>query len=123
MSVMVELTLPFPPSVNRYYRNLHGRTLISAEGRAYKELVGRIVQWHRASKQIEDRIELQITLHPPDKRRRDIDNSCKAILDSLQKAGVFLDDSQVDRLFVERGEIERPAGSAVVVIKTIGWNE
>ena len=33
---MIKLELPFPPSMNRYYRNLNGRTLLSAKGRKYK---------------------------------------------------------------------------------------
>ena len=31
------LDLPFPPSLNTYYRNVHGRTLLSAKGREYKQ--------------------------------------------------------------------------------------
>ena len=42
---MVELTLPWPPSVNGYWRHpttgkLAGRHLISEAGRAYREAVG-----------------------------------------------------------------------------------
>jgi crossover junction endodeoxyribonuclease RusA len=34
-------------------------------------------------------------VHPPDNRRRDADNVQKSVLDALQHAGVFWDDSQV----------------------------
>lgn len=30
------LTLPWPPSVNRYWRAVNGRNILSAEGRAYR---------------------------------------------------------------------------------------
>jgi crossover junction endodeoxyribonuclease RusA len=41
---------------------------------------------------------------PPDRRRRDLDNLQKAVLDSLAHAGIYADDSQVDLLVVRRRE-------------------
>ena len=46
----------------------------------------------------------------------DIDNSCKAILDSIQDAGIIDDDSQVWKLTIERG-ITHTGGSCVVMIE------
>jgi crossover junction endodeoxyribonuclease RusA len=115
---MIVLTLPFPPSVNGYWRNINGRTLISAKGRAYKKAVARLAQWNYAAKQLESRLEVVVILHPPDRRKRDIDNSMKALLDSMQAAGVYLDDSQIDRLAIERGEIKK-GGAAIVTISEI----
>lgn len=50
------------------------------------------------------RIKVSMCAFPPDKRRRDLDNLNKIILDSLQKAGLFHDDSQIDYLSIERCE-------------------
>lgn len=36
---MITLELPFPPSVNTYWRRVNGKTLISAKGRAYANQV------------------------------------------------------------------------------------
>jgi len=44
------LDLPFPPSLNTYYRNVHGRTLLSAKGREYKQDV--LVTVHRLGKSV-----------------------------------------------------------------------
>ena len=85
---MIILTLPFPPSVNGYWRNINGRTLISAKGRAYKKAVARLVQWNHAANKLQGRLVVLVALHPPDRRKRDIDNSMKALLDSMQAAGV-----------------------------------
>jgi crossover junction endodeoxyribonuclease RusA len=115
---MITLTLPFPPSVNGYWRNINGRTLISAKGRAYKNAVARLVQWNHAAKQLQSRLEVLVILLPPDRRKRDIDNSMKALLDSMQAAGVYLDDSQIDRLVIERGDVEK-GGAVIVTIKEI----
>lgn len=51
----MRLTLPFPPSVNKYYRHINkgqlaGRTLISEEGRAFRSAVDAVVRQARARK-------------------------------------------------------------------------
>jgi len=38
------ISLPWPPSNNRYYRHNLGRTHISAEGQAYRDSVARIIK-------------------------------------------------------------------------------
>ena len=104
---MIVLSLPFPPSVNGYWRNINGRTLISAKGRAYKRAIAKLVQWNHAAKKLQGRLTVEVILHPPDRRKRDIDNSMKALLDSMQVAGVYLDDSQIDKLVIERRDVEK----------------
>lgn len=51
---------------------------------------------------INSRIKLTIDAYPPDKRKRDLDNLFKAVLDSLQAAEIFPDDCQVDELSIKR---------------------
>ena len=51
------------------------------------------------------RIALAMDAFPPDKRVRDIDNLMKPTLDSLQHAGVFFDDEQIDILIGRRREV------------------
>ena len=53
-------------------------------------------------KPLEGRLGVSINAHPPDARRRDLDNLFKSVLDSLQHANVFLDDSQIDFLSIHR---------------------
>jgi crossover junction endodeoxyribonuclease RusA len=109
------LTLPYPPSVNRYYRRVGQRTLISKEGRDYRAAVIRLAN---TKTPIYGRLDVSVLLSPPDKRRRDLDNTLKALLDALQHAGVYLDDSQIDRLLVERSGVIK-GGQAEVVIQSM----
>ena len=112
------LELPYPPSLNRYWRNLGDRVLISKAGRAYRANVLAAVfeQLGAGRTRVDARLKVEITVYPPDRRRRDLDNVCKAVLDSLAHAGVYGDDSQIDDLRVLRGDVRKP-GVAVVRVE------
>ncbi|MFA1646288.1 MAG: RusA family crossover junction endodeoxyribonuclease [Enterobacteriaceae bacterium] len=106
----MKLMLPFPPSVNTYWRApnkgpLKGRHLISAKGRAYQSAACSAIvdQLRRLPKPSTAPAAVEIILFPPDSRRRDIDNYNKALFDALTHAGVWEDDSQVKRMLVEWG--------------------
>lgn len=51
------------------------------------------------------RLAVSIRVYPPDKRRRDLDNLMKCLIDALQHAGMYQDDSQIDRLLVTREDL------------------
>ena len=53
----------------------------------------------------EDPVEVIIRLYPPDNRKRDIDNHVKSTLDLVSRAGIWVDDSQVDKLTVIRDDV------------------
>ena len=97
---MIELVLPYPPSVNRYYRRVGPRTLISQQGRRYREYVAALVK-SAGLRPVPGRVELGLEFYPPDRRRRDLDNVLKALWDALEKGGAYHDDSQVKKVTAE----------------------
>lgn len=108
----LRLPLPYPPSINHYYRYVGGRPLISKSGREYRKRVVGAVEDELLSP-LDGRLDLSIDVYPPDRRRRDLDNVQKPLLDALQHAGVYLDDSQIDRLLTVRQKVV--AGGQVIV--------
>lgn len=118
------LALPFPPTTNKYYRNVRGRMMISKAGRDYKVAVANV--WKDQCGQIvTGPVWLSVVLTAPDRRRRDIDNFAgKALLDSLKELA-YLDDSQVERLHAEwargpgGGRMVSTPGSAVVCVRSL----
>ena len=100
----------WPPSVNGLYRAINGRSILTKKARA----------WYKNNKlmlqPMEGRLGVTIKLYPPDKRRRDIDNYSKAVLDLLTKSEAWIDDEQVDVLHVERHNIVPKPGKVTIEI-------
>jgi crossover junction endodeoxyribonuclease RusA len=115
----ISLVLGFPPSTNRYWRNLAGRTVLSKAGRLYKETVAMTVrkQLGMPVQAMTGPVAVHIDLCPPDRRRRDIDNHAgKGLLDALQAAGVYEDDSQIVELHAYMRDVEKGGRCAVEVM-------
>jgi crossover junction endodeoxyribonuclease RusA len=102
---MIILRLPYPPSMNGYWRTFQNRQIISADGRKYREAVIAKVDDFK----LDGRLKVEIEATMPDRRRRDIDNLFKAVLDALTHAQVWGDDNQIDDLRIVRApEIAAP---------------
>ncbi len=115
----MELVLPYPPSVNHYWRHFRGRTLISRGGRAYRQQVMTQCQGMGGQPPRDGRLALAMDAFPPDRRRRDLDNIQKPVLDAMQHAGVYLDDSQIDLLITRRRQPDKPHGHLAVEIRDV----
>ena len=94
---------PYPPSVNSYW-GFHGsHRFLTPKAKAFKQEVVLASIGHE--KYGANRLFVSVILNAPDRRIRDIDNYCKSLGDAMCQAGLFDDDSQIDKLMVERGAI------------------
>ena len=114
---MITLVLPYPPSINHYWRRVGNQTLLSRDGRAFRDRVIETVFLAGRKPPIEGEIAVSLFAYPPDQRRRDIDNLIKSTLDALEHAGVYRDDFQVADLSITRRHCVS-GGKIVVNIKT-----
>lgn len=116
----VSVTTPFPPTLNHnvarrgncYYRDKNYDAFIELVGYEWKRVRPR--KWN-----VERRYAVSISLFYDSKRRYDVDNRVKPVLDALTKAGVWNDDSQVDMIRVRRCEIDKKNPRAEVVVVPI----
>lgn len=111
----LEFTLPWPPSSNTYWRHIilggkhkkaRAHTLISEGGRDYRVAVLQAVRAQQVPRgALKGRLAIHVTAYPPDRRRRDLDNLWKGMLDALTQAGVIADDGDFDDERVVRGPV------------------
>lgn len=113
---MTTAILPYPPSVNNYWKSRWtGKFIqhyISPEGRKFRRRVCDILD---GVPTLTGPVTLLIDVIPPDKRKRDLDNILKALLDALQHAGVYEDDSQIVDLCVAKSRPDKPGRVEVTV--------
>ena len=94
---MIELPI-MACSVNKYYRSWQGRVLISKDGREFKKEVDLLLNNYE---KVLGKIKLTLILHFKDKRKRDLDNYNKVLIDCL-KNKLFEDDDQIYQLYMEK---------------------
>ena len=105
---VIRLILPFPPSVNGLY---------SGKARRFKSKL--YVAWIALAKQallyqevhnLPDFGRVPLEVHyvfgKPDKRGRDVENYCKAVSDFLVDNAIIVDDSYIQRMVLEWGEVD-----------------
>ena len=116
MSKEYKIDLPWPPSINHYYaRRKGGGTRLDDKARDYRINVKVRVLTAKRIATMTGRIGVIIECYPPDKRKRDIDNLPKGVLDGLTHAGIWEDDAQVDELILRRMRIEKGGRITVTI--------
>lgn len=113
----IELELPYPPSVNHYWRRVGARTLISRGGRAFRRRVCAILA-SQGVRPLQGDLLVEAIVFPPDNRRRDVDNVQKALLDALEHGGIYADDNQIVKLAIEKGQVIE-GGKTIVRIRSL----
>ena len=110
-----ELCLSWPPTVNHYWKGSGKHRYICAEGKAYRQ---EVCLRRPKGEMILTPVSVSILAHPPDRKRRDLDNILKCIMDSLAHAQIYKDDFQVEELHVYRKEARKP-GCVKVTVKVL----
>ena len=116
----VVLHLPWPPTVNSYYKvTRHGQRYLDKKVRAFRDVVAESVHEQMPGVTLDESIFMEVYLFPPDRRKRDLDNYMKGLLDALTEAGIWDDDSLIDQLHIYRGVIVN-GGSVRVELSDAG---
>lgn len=114
----ISLSLPWPPSLNRLYRAVSGRVVLSEEGRRYSLQVSNALPTGKVEP-LAGRLSVEIVFCPPEKligKAWDIANREKVFCDALTKCRVWLDDEQIDDMRITRGPALSNYPSGVVLM-------
>ena len=99
---MIKLELStVPPSVNTLWINKPNGRYKSKKGKIFEETARSELKKQFRCKPLVNSLKVHIRLYFKDKRKRDIDNYNKAILDSMTKI-IYEDDSQIEELNVKK---------------------
>lgn len=118
------IRLPWPPTVNTIKAALvikgRARLILSKKGRDYFDEVRALSLLEKFPKFGDKRLQVEIHCFAGDRRKRDLGNLDKVLIDSLQKAGVFDDDSQIDdQRFIRGKNCVAKKGNVIVLIREI----
>lgn len=101
---MTTITLPRPPSTNHLFRNGKRGRHKTPHYLRWLTLAG-IALAEQRPEPVKGPVEVDITVQAS-KRKEDIDNRAKAVLDLLTKHGVIEDDHKVQELRIRWGDVE-----------------
>jgi crossover junction endodeoxyribonuclease RusA len=110
----IKLTLPYPPTVNHYWGQVGSKKFLGKKGKEFRESVFLCV-YSAQEGRLNARLHMEVYLYPPDNRKRDVDNVLKPLLDALEHAGTYENDSQIDKLCVTRMEVTKGGYCDVVI--------
>lgn len=110
------IELPYAPTVNHYWGQHGNRRFLTKKARLFRESVARA--FNKCNEPELGILHLMIDQRPPDRRKRDIDNLIKPIMDAMEHAGVFENDCQIGRLSVIRG-LKQKDGCVFVKLERI----
>jgi len=100
MAEKYQLILPYPPSVNHYFRVWRNRVVLTSEARQYKIEAGFRAKSYGIREPLEGELIISLDVYRP-RKRGDADNILKCCLDSMNKIA-WKDDSQIKEIHLRR---------------------
>jgi crossover junction endodeoxyribonuclease RusA len=112
----IQLQLPYPPSVNHYWGQAGNHRFIGKKGKEFRAQVMDAVN-EAGIQPLEGRLAVHIALFPPDRRKRDVDNVLKSLLDACEHANCYENDSQIDELHIIRRDVIKGGACTIIIIQ------
>ena len=113
---MIRLILPWPVSINAYWKSrvikvkgtAMATTYVSAAGVKFqKSVMAAVIKQLGQHSPRQGRLCVTMRFYAPNARKYDISNFVKTTEDALTKARVWVDDEQIDEEHLYRGQIDR----------------
>ena len=110
------VAFPWPPSVNDFYgKRVIGKlgkqfvgVYLTKKAKTFITNVTATVYQQGLNLKTPHRLRMTAVTCAPTRRKYDISNYVKLLEDSLEQAGVYLNDNQIDEWVLRRGKIMKP---------------
>lgn len=106
------VTLPVPPSTNRYWRKYRNKIVVSDEAKDYKEAAG-LLALAAGVVCLEGDVIIAVDVYRHEKRG-DLDNYLKVLLDALQGVA-YRNDSQIIEIRARRFDDKKRPRAEVTI--------
>jgi crossover junction endodeoxyribonuclease RusA len=117
--MIYKFEMPWPPSVGSCWRAINSKMILSKRARKYRgEAIARLIDLKLYNKNISESVSVELVLNPPTLARYDIDNFNKALFDALSHGKFWLDDEQVVKLIIHKGE-KTKGGNVKIIVKLL----
>jgi len=111
---IVEICIPYPPSVNKIYYNRSNPSIkatgrgLTSEARGYKKYVAELIHYSLPSIKFGSKdVKVSILSSPPN-NRGDNHNGLKIVFDAIELSGLIDNDKQIVALEIIPCEIKNP---------------
>ena len=98
---MMTFTMPYPPTINHMYRRQRGHLALTPEALAFRHAV-RMIAMVENIRPLDGPVAVFLDVYRP-RRRGDLDNILKAVLDAMNGIA-YRDDEQVEEIYAHRYE-------------------
>ena len=118
---MITIELPWPDKRLSPNARVHWREKAEVAGIARRDgghltidAIATVVEWYQSG--LPYKVLAHYTFHPPDKRKRDIDNALSSMKNSVDGvcSALGIDDECIKRTVLEWGEVVKPGGKVVL---------
>ena len=111
--------VPGQPQPKARARVVNGHGYTPAKTKVYERLIANCAAVEiRRTWPLDARYSVEVLACFSDARRRDLDNVLKSVLDALNNLA-YADDSQVDWMRIERGEVRKTTPRTIVIVKVL----
>ncbi len=111
---MIVLTLPFPPSTNNLFINVGKFRVVSKGYKAWRQEAGEALKSQKPNF-LMGYYTLSLTLRPPTRAARDLDNFIKAVSDLLVEHRVIAGDHLAQRITAEWSDLPPSKPGSVTI--------
>lgn len=108
---MTEIRVTFPTVTGNHYKGFQfatRRVFVTKAGKMYRLAIKADLMASQAVRRYDVPLYVSMTIVPPDRRRRDIDNICKTLFDALTLGGLWEDDKLIKKLDVMVADPGKP---------------